>query len=440
MPIDVNENTIRIRQTDPSQYEKFRTIQITTGIQAIIGFKAGGGSEIQSYLFDRDKFTEATAKEWIAKHKSTKEIDGRGYFKAQVQITSLKEQFADIPKHKPNDDKREIVIPLLIEGWGNAIDNNYYTQTAVSQAAVRLKEKKKMYLNHPKAENDARDLKDWAASIQETWVETLTDGRKAAVGRVKIYDNWLWERCKIAPDEIADSLIGRGVARKGIIDGKSGNIIEGIEYVNSCDFVDYGGNVPFGMTYFIENDRQKNKDKQEAEMLITEITVEMIKESRPEIIAEITKVVVEEKDKKVSELEAKIKDIEKSSNELKAQLEAIKLKEQMTLRAMQKKEVVEKCLKESKLPEVAKTDIFTGILMSVEESKKTVESKEMIVTVEEQVKSLIADREVILGIPNPIKNMGEVKKVEEGDIGAQKKFNEMFFGIKEEKKEDKKIT
>lgn len=364
-----------------------------------------------------------------------KEIDGKGYFKAQVQITSLKEQFADIPRHKPNDDKREIVIPLLIEGWGNAVDNNYYTPNAISQAAIRLKEKKKMYLNHPKAgsENNSRDLKDWAASIQETWVDTLLDGKKAAVGRVKIYDNWLWERCKVAPDEIADSLIGKGSSRKGTIDGKNGNIIEGIEYVNSCDFVDYGGNVPFGMTYFIENDKQENNNKQEAEMLINELTLSMIKESRPELIAEIEKIVIQEKDKKIGELETKVKEQEKSVNDLKAEIDAIKIKEQIAQKATQKKEIIEKCLKESKLPDVAKTDVFTGILMSVEESKKTFEGKEVVVTVEEHIKSLIADREVILGIQNPIKNMGE-GKVEEGAAEDQKKFNEGIFGIKEEKK------
>jgi hypothetical protein len=363
-----------------------------------------------------------------------KEYQGKGYFQAQVQVIAFKEQFADVPKYKPNDEKREIVIPLLIEGWGNAVDNNYYTAGAISNAAQRLKERKKMYLNHPKAETDTRDLKDWAASIQETWVDKLTDGRQAAFGRVKIYDNWLWERCKVAPEEIADSLMGKGRARKGVIDGKEGNIIEGIEYVNSCDFVDYGGNIPFGMTYFVENDKQENNKEEDKEMKIEEITITMLKESRPELIAEVEKSVIAESDKKVLDLEAKLKEQEKANADLKNQIDSLNVKEKLAL----KKESISKLLKESKLPETAKTELFIGILMNCEESKKTVDGKEIVVTVEEQVKSLIADREAILGIKNPVTNMGDTKVKEEEAVEDQRKFNEGIFGIKEVKKEEKK--
>jgi hypothetical protein len=38
------------------------------GIRAIIGFKKGGGSEIQSFLFPRSRYTLAQAKAWIKAH------------------------------------------------------------------------------------------------------------------------------------------------------------------------------------------------------------------------------------------------------------------------------------------------------------------------------------------------------------------------------------
>ncbi len=351
---------------------------------------------------------KAAAKQMKVGEYSENWKGGEGYFTAQVQLTSLRENFGDKPNYKPNDEKKEIVIPLLVEGWGNAVDNNYYTPKAVTEAASYLQTRRKMYLNHPKIETDNRDLRDWAGSIQETWVETLSDGKKVAMGRVKILDNWLWERCKSVPDEIADSLIGRGKASKGIVNGRSGNIIESIEYVKSCDFVDYGGNVPFGMVYFVENDKDIIQKQEEKEMLITDITLGMLKESRPELVMEIEKVSsvsIQEKDKKIVELDTKLKEVEKQNIELKNTVDQCQVKEQLS----KKKETVEKALKESKLPDIAKTEIFTGILMSCEEGKIIVEGKEKVVTVEEQIKKLIEDREVILGQSNPVKGMGGSK-------------------------------
>lgn len=71
MPVEATEQYVRIRQKAPGQYARMRTIAISTakGIKAIIGFKKGGGSEVQSYLFDKKKWTLATARKWIAEHK-----------------------------------------------------------------------------------------------------------------------------------------------------------------------------------------------------------------------------------------------------------------------------------------------------------------------------------------------------------------------------------
>jgi hypothetical protein len=41
------------------------------GIRAVIGFKKGGGSAIQSFLFSKDRYTLSQAKAWIKSHKYT---------------------------------------------------------------------------------------------------------------------------------------------------------------------------------------------------------------------------------------------------------------------------------------------------------------------------------------------------------------------------------
>ena len=88
---DMTENYIRIRVRDPDDFdsESFRTIDISTeeGIKAIVGCPKGKyengqcsvGMEIQSYLFDKDKWTVAGAEKWVEEHKAVaEEIEVKG--------------------------------------------------------------------------------------------------------------------------------------------------------------------------------------------------------------------------------------------------------------------------------------------------------------------------------------------------------------------------
>src|SRR3990172_9150695 len=65
---------IRLRQTDPGKYKEFRTIDIDKkkGIKAVLGISGEGKnrtSEIQSYLFDKEKWSAKEAKDWVKNHK-----------------------------------------------------------------------------------------------------------------------------------------------------------------------------------------------------------------------------------------------------------------------------------------------------------------------------------------------------------------------------------
>jgi hypothetical protein len=74
MPIEKTANYIRVRVASPSKFRRFRVKTLGKGIRAIIGFrKAGkgegaGGSQIQSFLFPRSRYTLASAKAWIKSH------------------------------------------------------------------------------------------------------------------------------------------------------------------------------------------------------------------------------------------------------------------------------------------------------------------------------------------------------------------------------------
>lgn len=362
---------------------------------------------------------------------------GFGQFQSIVQID---ESFFKNEKYKPNDEKKEVVLPILVEGWGNARDKNYYTPRAVMESAHYVLGKNKMYLNHPKAEEDdePRDIRKWAATVKETWTDKTPDNKTITMGRVQVYDDWLWKRFKEAPGQIGTSLLGRGKARDGIMEGKRANIIESIENVRSCDFVDYPGNTPLGMTYFVESeqfeeDLKDDKIKQEEdEMKLEDLTLETLKEGNPELVKAIEKKAVTDKEndtKTVAEKEKRdkeVKDLKEENKTLKTDLDAIQVKEKLA----EKEKLVDKMLKESNLPDVAKTDVFRKLLLDCDEKK----DGDKTISVEEQVKALIDDRLVSIGEKkeeSPIKNSGkpnESEKISED----QKQFNEQMFDIKEE--------
>jgi len=68
MPVEITANFIRIRVASPSQFLRFSVKTLGAGIKAVIGFRKGGGSQIQSVLFPKSRYTLASARAWIEKH------------------------------------------------------------------------------------------------------------------------------------------------------------------------------------------------------------------------------------------------------------------------------------------------------------------------------------------------------------------------------------
>lgn len=80
MPVDVGQENIRIRVRNPDDFvqDSFRTITISDdqGIKAVIGKLSsdpGGSTHIQSYIFDKSKWTAAEAESWVKDHKRSHE-------------------------------------------------------------------------------------------------------------------------------------------------------------------------------------------------------------------------------------------------------------------------------------------------------------------------------------------------------------------------------
>jgi len=72
-PVDVTEDTIRIRMRDPEDFQadSFRTITISADdyIKAVIGkLKGETKTTVQSYLFDKEHWTVEEAQAWVKEH------------------------------------------------------------------------------------------------------------------------------------------------------------------------------------------------------------------------------------------------------------------------------------------------------------------------------------------------------------------------------------
>lgn len=119
MPIEVTEQYIRIRQKEPGQFDRMRTIVLSKeqGIHAIVGFKSGQeGSVIQAYLFEKDKWTLAQAQEWIAAHKGDSLYDFVLLEKIKLLDADalLMKKIKSLPIEKKNV---ELTDSLVVDEW-----------------------------------------------------------------------------------------------------------------------------------------------------------------------------------------------------------------------------------------------------------------------------------------------------------------------------------
>ena len=74
MPVETTDKYVRVRVKNPDlfQADSLRTIDMAKdgSIRAVIGrLKGETVTTVQSYLFDKDKFTEAEAVAWVEQHK-----------------------------------------------------------------------------------------------------------------------------------------------------------------------------------------------------------------------------------------------------------------------------------------------------------------------------------------------------------------------------------
>lgn len=377
--------------------------------------------------------------------------------KKAVPYTDIKGEFvqADISEASFGDasGKKELLITLLREGPGNKFHNNYYTVAALESVKNEVMRRPKQYFNHAKNTDDPeRDVRDWGSSVVEAYIDK-SEGKAKLKARVKVYDEWLWERAQKAPGELAVSIEGKGVGRTETIEGQSYNAIYAVPRFNGVNWVDYPGNAGMGVDVL-----ESQKNAQEEKPMELKDVLEAVKGLSPEQMKEVAAIMPEvvekstqvDSSKEMSSLRESVaalktavtvKDkeygdrlaaVEKEKNELANKVESHQIKE----REIGKSRLVESLLAGSKLKAEHKTATFKKTLESVKEYK----DGDKVISESDQMKQLIEDREAICIAPVATPdNAGGGKPIAESD--QVRMFLENVLGATlpiEKKSEEKK--
>jgi hypothetical protein len=170
------------------------------------------------------------------------------------------------------------IIAILIEAGTNLGKRRHYPKATVEESAPLFRGLK-MYINHPtKAEEAARperDLRDYVATITETWAD---NGK--AIGKISVHDKWLKELLAdpVARENVGLSINAKGKSYVGKIDGKDMQIIEKICEPKSVDWVTEPG-ARGRVVQLFESHMRGGVRKMEMET----VTLQELKEARPDL-------------------------------------------------------------------------------------------------------------------------------------------------------------
>ena len=132
MPVDVTDDYIRVRVRDQGDFEEdsFRTVVLSEkdGIKSVQGHLKGETTmTIQSYLFDKDKWSKEEAVSWVEKHKQKKTARENAFAEIRVQFhdCALNEIDPGIPDDAEQPKAREsmesyyeqVKLHITANGW-----------------------------------------------------------------------------------------------------------------------------------------------------------------------------------------------------------------------------------------------------------------------------------------------------------------------------------
>lgn len=309
--------------------------------------------------------------------------------------------------------KKSLAVKLIDKGWSK--NGYYYSDQVAESIADHIEKRPQMYMDHSQGMMAGRSFKDLVAVATESYKK---DGAAYAV--VEMVENpataWLYELAKKFPGQVGASIDARAKIKP--YETKEGEepktnqkyVVEEIVFLNSVDFVTYpsaGGGVveilasqvmdeaTAKFNHLMENygtevaklvnnqttaeDSKMNenttdnveftKESFSAKFptLFEEIRLEAQKEVKNGIEeAKVSAKIAEEEAAKVSELETKLEEASKEADELRTELDAFKLKEQVAA----KRNEVQKAIEDSGLDAKHVSEVFVADLMKVDSEEE----------------------------------------------------------------------
>lgn len=380
-----------------------------------------------------------------------------------IACLGLNESDVEIDEGTAEKPKREIVLTLLKEGPGNARDKRWYEKSCVEGIESLVYSRRKIFKNHlAEGAKPASDkIEDWCATITQTWLTEGADGGMVRKGRIKVHDDWLWERAKdpVARKELAVSIEGRGAGREDQKNGEKFTCIESITWLNAFKLVPYPGNATMGADTVEGASAPVVQITQEDSTMDPKlITLALLEADRPDLIEAITAKVsakLAEKAKagtdavsalreelkaefsgKVTSLTDTITKLTAQLSESDRKLDAAEVRGKLAI----KETYIKAALEEAALPKEALTERFMARLRSVTE-REVVDSKggKTILGVEEQIKAEVAEQKALVmpALGGAIRKGVKTVTAAEGarEISEDEKqfmYDKKFLGIHEE--------
>lgn len=380
----------------------------------------------------------------ISRLFSGKRIEEEKKEEMGAREVNIREEASCFQEAEFDDKERNVIATIIASGWSK--NGNYWDKKILERELVPLlKERRKMYLNHPGPdERGVRDLSKWTGTIEEPIYE---DGKiKSRIHVLNNHNGWIYDASKREPNEVGVSVNVRALVEAGEREGKSGDIVKRVVGFESADFVTQasaGGKVEA----IQEEWEDKNMSGGEKGMEFKDLTVEGILRERPEILKpyyeaiEKLEAVNKELEKKIEgqgedakKFQEKVEGLEKKIKEAERKIsetEEEKVKEE-------NKKKIKEMLDKSGLPEATKNRVIQGLNKgNYKDEKELKEAIEKSISSEKDYLQAITGKEPI------VKNLGEGNDKDEMQKGVKhlqelsKRMDERMGVLVQEEKEEK---
>lgn len=252
----------REREIQFFKHKEAAPFEEAEGVKFVIGFKKGGGSEVQTVIFNKEKWTVEKARKWLADNDMKvsavdetedslrfRQADPADYIRFRTiepkesrSNVALAEEYIELIERAIGDDGIA-PIRLIKPGWGSS---GYYPANVLRRdGPLVFRRGMQMHFDH----QTEREAKERPEGSVRTLVGVLDSDAKweegGPVGPGLYADAKVFEQYRSMLNEMAPyigvSIRASGRATKGEAEGRKGYIVEAIVAANTTDYVTRAG-------------------------------------------------------------------------------------------------------------------------------------------------------------------------------------------------------